>query len=31
MEVLEAPEFEGGEDYAVQQGAGMAVTKTDEK
>ena len=31
MEVLEAPEFEGGENYAVQQGAGMAVTKTDEK
>ncbi len=24
--VLEAPKFEGGEDYAVQQGAGMAVT-----
>ena len=31
MEVLEAPKFEGGEDYAVQQGAGMAVTKTDDK
>ena len=31
MEVLEAPKFEGGENYAVQQGAGMAVTKTDEK
>ena len=31
MEVLEAPKFEGGENYAVQQGAGMAVTKTDEE
>ncbi|SOB70809.1 Bacterial extracellular solute-binding protein [Anaerobutyricum hallii] len=31
MEVLEAPKFEGGENYAVQQGAGMAVTKTDDK
>lgn len=26
-EVLPAPKFEDGEDYAVQQGAGMAVTK----
>lgn len=31
MEVLEAPKFEGGENYAVQQGAGMVVTKTDEE
>lgn len=31
MEVMEAPQFEGGEKCAVQQGAGMAVTKTDEE
>lgn len=31
MEVMEAPKFDGGEDYAVQQGAGMVVTKTDDK
>ena len=31
MQVMEAPKFEGGENYAVQQGAGMVVTKTDEK
>lgn len=29
--ILPAPVFEGGENYAVQQGAGMVVTKTDEK
>jgi multiple sugar transport system substrate-binding protein len=29
--VMSAPIFEGGEDYAVQQGAGMVVTKTDEQ
>lgn len=29
--VLPAPIMEGGENYAVQQGAGMAVTKTDEQ
>lgn len=29
--VLPAPVMEGGENYAVQQGAGMAVTKTDEQ
>ena len=28
--ILPAPVFEGGENYAVQQGAGMVVTKTDE-
>lgn len=28
-EVLEAPIMEGGENYKVQQGAGMAVTKSD--
>lgn len=32
MTVLEAPRFEGGEGYAVQQGAGFAVTqKSDEE
>lgn len=31
VEVMESPKFEGGEDYAVQQGAGMVVTKTDEE
>lgn len=31
LEVLEAPRFEDGESYAVQQGAGMVVTKTNEK
>ncbi len=29
--VLPAPIFEGGEHYAVQQGAGMVVTKSDAK
>lgn len=29
--VLEAPLMEGGENYRVQQGAGMAVTKSDEQ
>lgn len=29
--VMPAPVFEGGEDYAVQQGAGMVVSKSDEK
>ncbi|MCI9378151.1 MAG: extracellular solute-binding protein [Eubacterium sp.] len=29
--VLEAPVFEGGERYAVQQGAGMVVSKSDEQ
>ena len=29
--VLPAPVFEGGENYAVQQGAGMVVSKSDEK
>lgn len=29
--VREAPVMEGGENYKVQQGAGMAVTKSDEK
>ena len=29
--VREAPVMEGGENYMVQQGAGMAVTKSDEK
>lgn len=28
---LPAPQFEGGEAYAVQQGAGMVVSKSDEK
>ncbi|MDY3618375.1 extracellular solute-binding protein [Agathobaculum sp.] len=31
MQVLPAPKFEGGEDVAVQQGAGMVVTEGDEK
>lgn len=31
MEALESPRFENGENFAVQQGAGMVVTKTDEK
>ena len=31
VEVMESPKFEGGENYAVQQGAGMVVTKTDEE
>lgn len=31
LEVLEAPKFAEGEDYAVQQGAGMVVTRTNEK
>lgn len=30
MEVLPSPKFEGGEAYAVQQGAGMVVTKGSE-
>ena len=30
-EVLPAPRFRDGENYAVQQGAGMVVTKADEK
>lgn len=30
-QVLPAPEFEGGKSVAVQQGAGMVVTKSDEK
>lgn len=30
-EVLEAPVMQGGKDYKVQQGAGMAVTKSDDK
>ena len=29
--VMPAPVFEGGEPYAVQQGAGMVVSKSDEK
>lgn len=29
--VMTAPVFEGGQDYAVQQGAGMVVSKSDEK
>lgn len=29
--VLPAPIFEGGEHYAVQQGAGMVITKSDER
>lgn len=31
FEVFEAPRFEGSEPYAVQQGAGMVVIKSDEK
>lgn len=31
MEAMESPEFEGGEHYAVQQGAGMVVTKTEDE
>lgn len=31
MLVRAAPQFQGGEAYAVQQGAGMLVTNTDEK
>lgn len=31
MSVFECPQFAGGEKVAVQQGAGMVVTKTDEK
>lgn len=31
LEVLTPPEFEGGKKVAVQQGAGMVVTKTDEE
>lgn len=31
MEVYECPEFENGEKYAVQQGAGMVVLKDDEE
>lgn len=31
MEALECPKFENSENFAVQQGAGMVVTKTDEK
>ena len=30
-EVLEAPVMKGGKNYKVQQGAGMAVTKSDEE
>ncbi len=30
-EIMAAPIFDGGEQYAVQQGAGMVVTKSDEK
>ena len=29
--VMAAPIFEGGQNYAVQQGAGMVVSKSDEK
>lgn len=29
--VMTAPVFEGGQNYAVQQGAGMVVSKSDEK
>lgn len=29
--VMKAPVFEGGKNYAVQQGAGMVVSKSDEK
>lgn len=31
MEVYECPQFEGGEKYAVQQGAGMVVLKDEEE
>ncbi len=31
MQVFACPHFEGGENYAVQQGAGMVVTNTNEK
>lgn len=31
MKVLPFPKFEGGEDYAVQQGAGMVVTEGSEE
>ncbi|MCQ4637648.1 extracellular solute-binding protein [Anaerovorax odorimutans] len=31
MEVYQAPQFEGGEKYAVQQGAGMVVTKASDE
>lgn len=31
MEVMTCPEFEGGENCAVQQGAGMVVAKSDKK
>lgn len=31
LEVMEAPQFAGGEAYAVQQGAGMVVTNADEE
>lgn len=31
MDVMAPPSFEGGEKYAVQQGAGMVVTKSDAK
>ncbi|MBQ9059018.1 MAG: extracellular solute-binding protein [Atopobiaceae bacterium] len=30
MDVLPAPQFESGEDYAVQQGAGMSVINTND-
>lgn len=30
-EVMTAPVFEGGRDYAVQQGAGMVVSRSDER
>lgn len=31
MAAFACPKFEGGEDFAVQQGAGMVVTKSEEK
>lgn len=31
MVAIECPEFEGGEHFAVQQGAGMVVTKTEDE
>lgn len=31
LEILENPKFEGGEDYQIQQGAGMLVLKSNEK
>ena len=31
MEVYECPQFQGGEKYAVQQGAGMVVLKADDE